>query len=149
MPLPALGVDLEAQAHAAMFEEPATVSSELLDSSRRVALLTDRGVMLLQQRYIHNHCRLVAPLSALQEVSAPVLEEIELQESWNLALAAPQLQAGADPGTVLEQEADAFDSLLQSVPTGYTSSLRDLLKDPTARATVRRAVENAIAGRRA
>ncbi len=147
MPLPDLGVDPDAAAHAAMLEEPATISSDLLDPARRVAPLTDKGIMLLQQRYIHNHSRFVAPLPVLQEVSAAVLEEVELQESWNLALAAPQIQAGADPSIVLEQQADEFDALMRSLPSGYGSSLRDLLQDPSARATVRRLVEEAIAQR--
>jgi hypothetical protein len=147
MPLPNLGADTDAGAHVAKLEEPATISSDLLDPVRRVALLTDKGIMLLQQRYIHNHSRFVAPLPVLHEASAAVLEEVELQESWNLALAAPQLQAGADPSIVLEQQADEFDALMRSLPPGYGSSLRDLLQDQSARATVRRLVAEAIAQR--
>jgi hypothetical protein len=84
----------------------------------------------LQQRYIHNHSRASIPLSVLYEVSAAVLEELELQESWNLALVRPAVDAGGDLAVILEQEAEAFDELLSCVVEEHRS-LRDLLLQPS------------------
>lgn len=144
MPLPALleGV----AAHAAKLEEPATIAAERLILKRRVASLSNQGIVLLQQRYIHNHSRASIPLSVLYEVSAAVLEELELQESWNLALVRPAVDAGGELAVLLEQEAEAFDELLSGVVEEHRS-LRDLLLRPSERALVRRAVSTAIAER--
>lgn len=143
MPLPGLRED--GRPYAANLEEPATIASESLALEERIASLSHDGIMLLQQRYIHNHSRLSVPLAMLYEVSAAVLEELELQESWNLALVAPAVEGGSDLATCLEQEAVAFDELLSTSSDG--PSLREQLKTPRARAEVRRAINAAIAER--
>jgi hypothetical protein len=143
MPLPDLRED--ERPHAANLEEPTTIASESLALEERIASLSHGGIMLLQQRYIHNHSRLVVPLATLYEVSAAVLEELELQESWNLALVAPAVEGGSDLAACLEQEAVAFDELLSASTDG--PSLREQLKTPRARAEVRRTINAVIAER--
>jgi hypothetical protein len=143
MPLPDLRED--GRPHAANLEEPATIASGSLAPEERIASLSHEGITLLQQRYIHNHSRLSVPLAMLYEVSAAVLEELELQESWNLALVAPAVEGGSDLAACLEQEAAAFDELLSASADG--PSLRELLKTPRARAEVRRTINAAIAER--
>jgi hypothetical protein len=147
MPLPHLEPDGD-RARAAKLEEPMTISSELLELECRSAILSDGGIVLLQQRYIHNHSRAVIPLEHLHAASAAVLDEVELQESWNVALVKPAVDAGGDLTTLLEQEASAFDDLMRSSPEDGPS-LRERLKRPAARASVRRAVHAAIAERSA
>lgn len=147
LPLPQLDLDGD-RTHAAKLEEPTTISSELLELEQRSAILSEGGIVLLQQRYIHNHSRAVIPLEHLHAVSAAVLEEVELQESWNLALVRPAVEAGGDLAALLEQEASAFDELMRSAPDDGPS-LRERLKPPAARASVRRAVHAVIAERSA
>ncbi len=142
MPLPLLDPH-EERSRAAKLEEPATISSELLVLDSRIAMLSDQGIVLLQQRYIHNHSRAVIPLERLHEVSAAVLQELELQESWNLELVKPAVERGEDLAALLEAEARAFDELMLSAPDG-APSLRDRLKNPAARASVRRTVNVSI-----
>ncbi len=149
LPLPELLPDAPDDGYAAMLDEPVTVSSHRLDPIARVALLTDTGITLLQQRSIHNLSRFAPPLSALREVSAAVLEELELQETWNLALAAPSIEAGSDLAGVLESEAENFDAVMMRVPDGYDCSYRALLKEPSSRSMVRRAVTAEIDARKA
>jgi hypothetical protein len=146
MPLPALEPERPNQAYAAKLEEPTTIDSHSLPLDDRLASLSDRGIVLLQQRYIHNHSRASIPLGLLHEVSAAVLEELELQESWNLALVAPLVEDGGDFQTLLEQEAEVFDQLLLTTPKD-ARSLRVLLQTPSERAYVRRVVNGAIAER--
>jgi hypothetical protein len=145
MPLPTLRQD-DGQ-YAANLEEPATINAASLALENRVASLSDKGIVLLQQRYIHNHSRASIPLNLLYEVSAAVLEELELQESWNLALVKPAVEDGADLHESLEQQAEAFDQLLLTTD-GDERTLRDLLHTPSERAQVRRMVNQTIDERR-
>ena len=108
--------------------------------------MSNRGIVLLEQRYIHNHSRASIPLELLYEVSAAVLEELELQESWNLALVRPGVEGGGDLAALLEQEAEAFDQVMLSDHED-TRSLRELLQTSSERANVRRIVSRAIAER--
>jgi hypothetical protein len=148
MPLPGLNPERPEQSYAANLEEPTTIESSSLMIERRVASLTDNGIALLQQRHIHNHCRAEIPLALLYDVSAAVLEELELQETWNLQLVKPAVEAGGDLDCLLEQEAECFDALLSSAPAEGLS-LRDMLKTPAKRAEVRRTVNQHIDARAA
>ncbi len=145
MPLPALRED--GQAYAANLEEPASVDSALLAFEQRIASLSDQGILLLQQRYIHNHSRAAIPLELLYEASAHVLEELELHESWNIALARPAVEGGSELGEVLEEQAEEFDQLMLT-KAADDRDLRELLKSVSERAHVRRIVNQAIAERR-
>lgn len=146
MPLPALRED--GQAYAANLEEPATVDSARLVLEQRIASLSDQGIVLLQQRYIHNHSRAAIPLEVLYKASAHVLEELELHESWNIALVRPAVQGGGELGAVLEEQAEAFDQLMLTKASD-DRNLRGLLKSASERGHVRRIVNRAIAERRA
>jgi hypothetical protein len=146
MPLPVLDLEQPGQAHAAKLEEPMTIASSNLALEDRLATLSNRGIVLLEQRYIHNHSRASIPLELLYEVSAAVLEELELQESWNLALVRPGVEGGGDLTALLEQEAEAFDQVMLSAHED-TRSLRELLQTSSERASVRRIVSRAIAER--
>jgi hypothetical protein len=146
MPLPNLTAP--GTHYAAMLEEPTTVSSALLDPRARLALLTERGIMLFQQRKVHNDTRVAIEPSTLHEACAAVLAEVEMHESWNLALVSPQVDEGADLAATLDTEAASFDVVMSGVQEDGVTTLRDLLRDPASRASVRRDIGQAIAARR-
>lgn len=141
-PLPALDPSQPDRAHAARFDEFGTVPTDALDLDRRVAMLSQRGVLLLQQRFIHSVSRAEIPLSILLEASAAVFEELELQENWNLTFVAPRAESRQQAGELLATESQAFDEVMLSGPDG--ANLRERLQVPAARAEVRRAVNQAI-----
>jgi hypothetical protein len=141
-PLPALDPSQPDRAYAARFDEFGTVPTDALNLDRRVAMLSQRGVLLLQQRFIHSVSRVEIPLSILLEASAAVFEELELQENWNLTFVAPQVDSGEEASELLAIEAEAFDQVMRSGPEDAT--LRERLQVPQARAEVRRAVNQTI-----
>ena len=146
-PLPGLDPGQPENHYAARFDEFGTVPSEALRLDRRAAILSQRGLLLLQQRFFHSLSRAEIPLGMLLDASAAVLEELELQENWNLAFVAPSVEEGNNPLELLEEEAHTFDALLNTVEQDAT--LRERLQVPEARAEVRRAVNQAIRERRA
>ena len=77
------------------------------------------------------------------------LEEAALLEEWNETLAPPQIERGANQGTVLAEEARRFDELLSSPPGGGSAPLRAGLGSVAELASVRRIVGRAIDERRA
>lgn len=141
-PLPELDPARPDQDYAARFDEFGTVSADELQLDRRAAMLSQRGVLLLQQRFIHSHSRAEIPLNVLLEASAAVFEELELQENWNLTFVAPQVEVGGSLPELLVTEAEAFDQIMLTPSKG--STLRGRLQLPAARAEVRRAVNQAI-----
>ena len=81
MPLPG--------AHVPGLENPAAYLRELrseattsLQAGRRIAVMADKGVHLLQQRMACHLIRVVIDVAELAEHSAPVLAEAELHEQW-------------------------------------------------------------------
>ncbi len=146
-PLPGLDPSHPEQGYAARFDEFGTVEAGALQLEHRIAMLSELGVLLLQQRFVHSLTRAEIPVIRLREASAAVFEELELQENWNLAFARPRVETGQPLGEVLAAEAEAFDQVMLTSPQG--ASLRDLLQMPEARAEVRRAVNRAIRDRRA
>lgn len=65
-PLPELadGADF-----AASLLELGTAHSDALDRARRIACLTDRGIYLMQQRFVHSLTRVVVGLDVLERAS--------------------------------------------------------------------------------
>lgn len=137
MPLPEL---LGAGSHfATMFDECGRVPSNELIPERRLACLDRQGIVLLQQRVAFHHTRVAVGLGRLHEVSAGVLEEVDLLEDW-LVQFVPR--GAADRQSLIRAEEEAFDVVLRYERDGR--DLRKLLDDPSARATVRRAVREAM-----
>jgi hypothetical protein len=133
MPLPALIPDAAPGHWALNFEDIGAVLSKDLDLTKRVACLDDRGVVLLQQRHAHHFTRYVVETEVLYEQSANVLVEAELLEAW-LSAATDETGDGYDERA--SQEATEFDA--------FVRPLRDDLKDPSRRASVRRTVNQEI-----
>lgn len=81
MPLPNLQ-HAEMRTPAAYLRELQTVSTEDLQSGKRIGVMADAGVHLLQQRMAHHLTRVVIELAELAEHSAPILAEVDLHEEW-------------------------------------------------------------------
>lgn len=101
-----------------------SVDTPVLVSGHRVAVMSNLGVQLLQQRLAHHLTRVAIDTAELAEHCAPVLAEAELHEDWLGAL-------GADA----EQQ---FHDLLDSDDRKLRSWLSDPAKRSQAMTTVRR-----------
>lgn len=133
MPLPALIPDAAPGHWALNFEDLGAVPSDELDLTKRVACLDDRGLVLLQQRHAHHLTRYVVETEVLYEQSANVLAEAELLEAW-LGAALDDIGEEYDERAALQ--ATEFDA--------FVGPLRNDLKDPSRRASVRRNVHQEI-----
>jgi hypothetical protein len=131
---------------AASFDLGAPIGSASLDLDRRVASLTEYGVLVFFQRYVRHLTRLELPVRELEPSIRPALTEIELQEEWNRALVPARLAVQESMTTALEAESQAFDAFLQT--PGNTGSLRDDLREAYHQPAVRRTVNLEIARRR-
>lgn len=137
MPLP--NMLLTGDHFAARLTEFGMVPANQLNLDHRRCTLSERAVVLLQQRFFHNQSRVKVPLERLFEASAPVFEEVALWERWNDDRARPRVEAGDDREAVLNDEGHSFDAVLRGeLEPGLT--LRDALRQPARRAAVRRAV---------
>jgi hypothetical protein len=143
-PLPSLKPATPKDAdYAARFDQRGMVESRLLTPDARIACLSEKGVLLLQQREVHNRCRFVVPLDKLEEASVPVLLEVELGEDWNEQIVPLHLAAGQALEAALRAEETHFDSFLKSAPGGG-ESLRKQLGVDHLRASVTRALKAEI-----
>jgi hypothetical protein len=143
MPLPDLLGDGGLK-HRAVFDLAGRVPTLDLDLAKRRACLDDQGIVLLLQRLTFNLTRLAVDLGAIHESIAHVLEEAALLEEWvedRTARAGHPLDASEMK--VAETE---FDALMAQADPVAGVSHRDRLKDPLARASVRRLVRRALAG---
>lgn len=137
MPLPSLrGDDVP---YAARLTEFGMVPSDELNLDQRMCSLTELGVVLLQQRFFHNQSRVKVGLDALFNQSAPNFTELELWVQWNEQLAEPRVTSGEDRTEVLQDEGEAFDTVMRS-PHGSGVTLREALLTPMHRTDVRRSV---------
>lgn len=76
------GVTSGKRHQAAFFDEPYLVGPDDLDLDKRVACMSQTGVNLLLQRWVHHNSRAVIPTATYQEVSSPAYEETDLIEEW-------------------------------------------------------------------
>lgn len=92
MPLPNLQ-NAELRAPAAYLRELRSESTADLQLGKRIGVMADTGIHLLQQRMAHHLTRVVIELAELAEHSAPILAEVDLHEEW-----ISQLGTSAEPG---------------------------------------------------
>lgn len=81
-----------------------TVSSSVLDRSRRVATLSRTGRLALQQRIVFHFTRFAPSHEGLREATAHVEAEVEMQAAW--VEAACDSHGAADPAVVAQAELD-------------------------------------------
>jgi hypothetical protein len=136
MPLPSLRPDEDNRDFAVDFEAVGPVATEDIVREGRIACLSEHGILVLEQRYVHHLTRAEIELPVFHEQVAPNLEEASLMEEWLVELAA----TAASDMDVANQTKD-FDNFL-SQPLG--APLRRALRDPMLRADVRRQVRQEI-----
>lgn len=132
MPLPDLvpTVDSGKRHQAAFFDQPYFVAPENLYLAKRIACLSQVGVNLLLQRWVHYNSRATVPTSTYQEVSSPAYEEADLIEEWCDECATDE------DFDIPKATADAVKWLREDAGAGL--SRQRLLEDPQSRSTVRR-----------
>lgn len=125
MPLP--GASVSNMAHpAALLRALCSVATDALLSGNRVAVMSNVGIQLLQQRLAHHLTRVAIAPEELAEHCAPILAEAELHEDWVGAL-----------GSEAEKE---FQGLLDA----DGRKLRSWLVEPAKRAQAMRSVRQEI-----
>lgn len=129
MPLPRLLGD--GRDHVAKFVEITAAPSAELAFSRRVAALTNPGILVLQQRLIVHSTRYAeVDLDTLRKVSAGVLAESELQSDW------------VDSAT--DRDGEAIDVINEAVSNfqswldGGNPTVRERLKNEANHSAIRR-----------
>lgn len=137
MPLPDLKPTVTSgkRNQAAFFDEPYLVGPDDLDPNKRVACLSQAGVNLLLQRWVHHNSRAVVPTATYQDVSSPAFEEADLIEEW----VEERLEAGLD---VREATIEALKWLREDAGGGVTR--QRLLEDPQSRSIVRQQLRAAL-----
>lgn len=128
MPLPGLVV-AGVEHPAALLRALHTVETAELEASDRVAVMSEQGLQLLQQRLAHHLTRVVIDLPTLAEHCAPILAEAELHEDWIVAFGP--------------EAATEFHVLLDA----DSRKLRKWLREPGTRPQAMRAVRQAIKSR--
>lgn len=130
MPLPEMSED--GQHHAAFFQEPHLVPSDRFGIDKRVMTMSQHGVNLLLQRWVHHNSRAVIPTSVYHEATAAQFEEADLVEEW--------CADRADSEEAVLAESQAAHEWLRSPSSNETNSWQELLDDPQSRSLVRKAL---------
>lgn len=129
-PLPGLPVGYEHP--AADFRRIQAVASNELALERRVVSLSELGIQLLQQRFVHHLTRVIVDLPTLYEHSSAVFTEAELQEEW--------VEEAMNAGVARAEAEATFQEFLGR----GKGSLREALANARTRGHVRRAVRQGI-----
>lgn len=125
MPLPSLGSN---EHRAGQLVDTGPVTPEQLANATRVATLSPRGILLLQQRIIWTLAHTAVRLDTLAEHTGPALAELELLEYWNEQHCG-HLKS-ADRVSALAQTAQDFEDYM-------TNELRAQLASPERIAAAR------------
>lgn len=94
-PLPEL--EASGKPVAVHFQHLHTVETQQLETRERVAVLSDYGQLVFQQRWIYHIARVVADRQELTELIAPIQNELSMQMDWvdaGLAVGAPGDRTG-------------------------------------------------------
>jgi hypothetical protein len=136
MPLPDLNPSVTSgkRHQAAFFDELCLVGPDDLDLNKRVACMSQTGVNLLLQRWVHYSSRAVISTATYQEVSSPAYEETDLIEEW----VEERVEVGLD---LREATVEAMKWLRED--TGGVMRQR-LLEEPQSRSTIRRQLRVAL-----
>lgn len=118
------------------FEEIDVVTREELEAAERMAILSNRGVNLLVQRWLHHNSRVVVPTITINAQASGPFEEADL------------IQEACDDLVGTGRTADEAEALVNTwlgESVGESSpSHRDLLSDPQQRSVVRSALRRQL-----
>lgn len=135
MPLPELR-QITGDHFRAYLHEPHLIEAAALQIPNRIACMSQTGVNLLLQRWVHHNSRVIVPTSEYLNVTVEQFEEADLIEDWCDELAST-------PEDVRVETASAHD-WLRSPSHNPEAKWQDLLKDPQTRGTVRSAMRKEI-----
>lgn len=124
MPLPNLFQD--STPFAAIFTDLRLAKRADLDINKRAAVLSQLGVNLLLQRWVHHNSRVVVPTMTYNTQTTGEFEEADLAAEWY-----------AERGSNAEAE---FHDWIRAVSPGTTLKRQQQLRDPQTRAAIRRAM---------
>lgn len=138
MPLAELIVDGTPPHYAAFFVDHQLVTAESLDLNRRVACMSQQGVNLLLQRWVHHNSRMIAPTHEYHNVTSPQYEEADIIEEWCIDR---------------EEDGRSPDEAMAEIDTWLTgdrspASPRARLEDPQQRSAIRREVRARLRSKR-
>lgn len=139
MPLPELleAVGGDSGHRSGKFNQILVVAPEDLAEYSRVACLSEVGVNLLLQRWVHHNSRVIVPTHLFAEVTAGPSAEADLTEDW----VRERVTQGADSAAA-EHECHEF---LRSQPSDDGPTRQTALRDPQRRSEVRRAARAQLA----
>lgn len=134
MPMPELSG--ETGHFAAHLQEPYLIEAKSLAQSNRIACMSQAGVNLLLQRWVHHNSRAIIPTSNYQDVTAVQFEEADLIEEW----CEDRITSSTDVST----ETAAAHAWLRGISTDPKKRWQDLLEDAQTRSGVRVAMRRHI-----
>ncbi|MEU0793837.1 hypothetical protein ABZ342_27530 [Amycolatopsis sp. NPDC005961] len=136
MPLPLLLGHNEADAgYVALLNSLYFAKPKDLELDHRIACLSQVGVNLLLQRWVHHNSRVIVETFQYQEVSSSAFEEVELIEEW--------CDERLEDGDELERHAREALAWLRE-DSGNGKTWQELLADPQTRSTVRRQMRSKL-----
>lgn len=138
MPLPDLlpDVDTARRHQAAMFDKLHLVAPAEL--TKRVACMSQRGVNLLLQRWVHHSSRVIVPTPDFQAVTSGVFEEADLVEEWCD-------ERVSDTLSIEDATGECVSWLREDSATGGGMRQR-MLEEPQNRSAVRKEMRAALRG---
>lgn len=129
-PLPDLKGDSTTH-YSSLFHRPTLVSPVEIQAGRRIACLSQHGVNLLLQRWVHHNSRVVVPTWQVDLATSSQYEEADLVEEWGDEWEI----AGLDPASASVAAHDWLRS-----DSGNGTRWQDLLESPQSRSKVRSAM---------
>jgi hypothetical protein len=120
---------------AALFTEIYLASPEALEAGTRIACLTQKGVNLVMQRWVHHNSRVIVPTQQYQEVTSGAFEEADLIEEW----CEDRMYAGV---STIDATVEAMKWLREDLDGVPTRQQR--LADPQQQSAVRREMREAL-----
>ena len=139
MPLPHLAEgDTGTPIHAAAkFNHVLVAPPSSLSRYTRVACLSEVGVNLLLQRWVHHNSRVVIPTYQYSQVTSGPYAEADLTEEWVIQ----RVQQGVAPAAATNE----CHEFLRSRPTPGGPTRQEALEEPQRRSEVRRAAREHLA----
>lgn len=125
MPLPKL---IGGEDHTASFVDLELVESWTLSTCQRIAVLSQSGVNLLMQRWVHHSTRLLVPTQTYSDSTLGPFDEADLIEEW----VTDRVEDGAEPQPAERECAAWLDVKVND------RKRRMLLSDPQHASSVRR-----------
>jgi len=132
MPLAELVIDGTPPHYAGFFVNHQLVVSDSLDVNQRVASMSQRGVNLLMQRWVHHNSRVIVPTQDYQGVTGSQYEEADIIEEWCIDR--------NNDGVSLDNSIKEIDKWLGA----GDPAPRRRLEDPQQRSAIRREVRAAL-----